>query len=195
MSSEVILTNRDWVEAFWKADDGDKAPLVALLWSDWELPPQTREYLADLIKRGVQIPANPPRPRATGLPDIDPWVAAVDAVGRGDRKVLMDLLQSPAEMPYAARGYIADLIERGIPKHKGRPSTPAYRISDFEFKLLVARRHVRARDIGTNIDDAIASAAEAVGLSEPMVRKFYSGKAKKLPPASPPVRISKLPPK
>lgn len=60
--AEQEIEGWNWIEALDALDRGsDKKPLTDLLRSDCELPKKAREWLADLIERGV--PPNDGRPR------------------------------------------------------------------------------------------------------------------------------------
>lgn len=62
-----------WADALDRLDRlGDKKPLTGLLRSECELPPKAREYLADLIERGVRSPRGRP-----GTPSYRPSDAAL----------------------------------------------------------------------------------------------------------------------
>ena len=135
--------------------------------------------MADLIERGTKWQPNPPRPRAYGLPDTDPWVTAMDAVGDSNKKPLGDLLRSELALPQLARGYLADLIERGIAKPVGRPRVPLYNMSTVEAFLWLARDDVRHRPRGQPVEVALAAAAERYGqygVTVDTLRKYKEGR-------------------
>ena len=72
------------------------------------------------------------------------WLEALDALDRdGDKKPLTDLLRSDCEIPKEVREWLADLIERGVPRSPNRPRTPAYIISDVSLLHLLAMGLVR----------------------------------------------------
>jgi hypothetical protein len=75
MMAEVKYWN--WIQALdqlearsWLGEGGDKKPLTDLLRSDCELPKEVREWLADLIERGVPPSPNRPRTPAYTISDV-----------------------------------------------------------------------------------------------------------------------------
>jgi hypothetical protein len=169
----------EWILALHEIDRvGDKQPLLELLRSNAFISPTIRDYLADLISRGVAAPKDQPRARATGLLEDDPWVVAVAAVDGGGKKPLMDLLLSNADLPQLARGYIADLIARGVAKPPSRPRTPAYTTSDKEAVLGMACEDVRClvRDRGLGVREAVDLVAPHAGVDADILAKCYEGR-------------------
>jgi hypothetical protein len=140
---EIYEPDDDWVAALDKTDRGNKQPLIEKLRSNRELMPTARHYLADLIERGVAETKPPLRALAHGLPDEDVWVAAVDAVDRDEKEPLTALLRSDLELSPLARGYLADLIARGVKKPANRPRISAYDMSDAEAAVRIACDVVR----------------------------------------------------
>ena len=60
-----------WVDALASLDQlDDKKPLTEMLRSDCELSPLAREYLADLIERGVPSPPNRPRKPSYSISEV-----------------------------------------------------------------------------------------------------------------------------
>ena len=75
---------KPWIEAIERLDKrGDKAPLTSLLRSKRGMPDKAREFLADLIERGVARPPNRPRTPAYNMSDADAkmFLAAKDVRG------------------------------------------------------------------------------------------------------------------
>lgn len=113
--------------------------------------------------------------RAPHQPDDD-WVAALDQLDRlGDKKPLTALLRGDRELMPSVRHYIADLIERGVPKAIGRPRTPAYNISNAEAMLLLGCRRVaeHVADDGMTVADALALVGQQLGIHYETLNNAY----------------------
>jgi hypothetical protein len=106
----------------------------------------------------------------------DSWVAALDRLDRlGDKEPLKVLLRS-ANLPGKAGEYLADLIERGVEKPKGRPRTPAYNLSKVDALLMMACENVRGSvQRGMSVDDALDDYARASGLARTTLANAYHG--------------------
>jgi hypothetical protein len=67
------------------------------------------------------------------------WREAVERADNGDTSQLTKLLRSNLEIGSEARAYIADLIERhNLRRGRGRPATPAYRVTAKEAEMNLA---------------------------------------------------------
>jgi hypothetical protein len=112
--------------------------------------------------------------------DLDPWVDALEAIDkRGDKKPLLDLLESDYDLPPRARIFLADLIERyqlKLPPH--RPRTPAYDMTDADAMLTIALADVRKYQArGMSVDDAVAAVAKGWSIKhQNMLANFCAGK-------------------
>jgi hypothetical protein len=108
----------------------------------------------------------------------DAWVAALDRLDRlGDKVPLLTLLKSDCPLPQTVRGYLADLIERGVPKPMGRPRIPAYKYSRAEALLLLAHENLRhlIRN-GSSEKAALDQVARQSGLDEEKLANSFRGK-------------------
>lgn len=140
-----------------------------------------RYFIADLIVRGVTKTEPPPSALAHGLPDDDVWVAAVDAVYRdNNKKPLTALLRSDHELLPLARGYLADLIARGIKRPTHRTPTPAYDMSDAEETLLFAcdrvRYYVHKAPVRLTVEEAVTKVAAQLKIDPRTLANAYPGK-------------------
>lgn len=116
--------------------------------------------------------------RDNSLLEDDDWVAALDQLDRrGDKKPLTDLLRSSRELPPRAREYLADMIERGVPSPATRPRTPAYRMSEIDFQLMLANKAVRSYvTSGMPVKEALRKVAHDLQLNEGELATAYAGK-------------------
>jgi hypothetical protein len=72
------------------------------------------------------------------------WLLALQALDeRGDKAPLKALLRSDSEITPTIRGYLADLVERGIALPGGGQRTPAYDYSPNELRLFLAVEDAR----------------------------------------------------
>jgi hypothetical protein len=112
----------------------------------------------------------------------DAWVAALDRLDRlRDKAPLQALLRSDGPLPHKVREYLADLIERGVPKPMGRPRIPAYRYSEADALLLLAHDDVRhymrlPKTRRLTETEALDKVARERGLDEAMLANSFHGK-------------------
>lgn len=98
--------------------------------------------------------------------EFDPWVAALEAIDQlGDKKPLMALLNSEHDLPQAARGHLANLLDRyQLKKKRGGQSTPSYDRSPAEAALICDVEAVnKLIKNGMSVKDAVAEVAERRG--------------------------------
>jgi hypothetical protein len=113
--------------------------------------------------------------------DVRNWVVALDQLDRSkgnDKKRLCDMLRSGCELPLKVRWYLADLIERRIPRPtKGNPRTALYNVNENDLKLIWAIHMVRvACRAGLPLKKALEKVAKHFDLDETKFADAYNGK-------------------
>jgi hypothetical protein len=109
------------------------------------------------------------------------WVVALDQLDRSkgnDKKRLCDLLRSGCELPLKVRWYLADLIERRIPRPaKGNPRTALYNVNETDIKLIFAIHMVRVLCRARQpLNTALEKVARHLHLDETKFADAYNGK-------------------
>lgn len=108
----------------------------------------------------------------------DIWIAALDRLDRlGDKTALVGLLRSSAPLSKMVRGYLADLIERGVARPRGRKRVPAYTMSQREALLLLAVDSVKTYiNEGLSRTKALQKAASQYNLDAALLETAYDGR-------------------
>jgi hypothetical protein len=113
--------------------------------------------------------------RGEHQPD-DGWVAALDQLDRLGNKEPLKALLLNCGLPGKAGEYLVDLIERGIPSPRGRPRTPAYKLSKAHGLLLLAYKSVQDYvQRGMRVDDALDKVEKESGLDRSALAESYNG--------------------
>jgi hypothetical protein len=112
------------------------------------------------------------------LEALAPWLGTFEAIDqRCDHGPLIALLRSPCELSSAARGYLADLLQRHqLRKKRGAPATAAYDVTDADVTLLWASQEVRklVQD-GRSIDEAVEQIGAERGIPFEILKSAYRG--------------------
>lgn len=142
-----------------------------------EFTPAARHHLADLLSRyNLKLsPSGRSKPRR----DNSSWQQAFNAIySNGDKRPLINLLESTVEISSTDRNDLAFLLEQhDLTRRPNRPTTPSYEFSPIEKKLLVARREVRSSvQTGQTVEDAVTRVAREWRLGYQRLYDSYTGK-------------------